>query len=141
MTDDCAQTQTHVQTPPKDMPQPKTQEVGAPVNLAELPPFSISTSTTKPVAAGDVRIEVHDDSIFQIGMTVQIGSGATAERRLYIRKGSLILDTPLSNSHPVGTTVQPVLLHTDLHINTSNAATTGSRRAPDSHSGNVGWNL
>ena len=91
-----------------------------------LPPFSNETQTTQPpfmpppfmpVAVtvlykqanpGDNTLNLPTPDGAQIGMDVIIGTGSNAEKRTIVGFGSLILDRPLDNAHPVST---PVFLY------------------------------
>jgi len=63
------------------------------------------TKTTAPICQGDTKIEVASTEGFQIGDTVLIGE---EEARAFVGFGSLILESPIANSYPVGTVVRVI---------------------------------
>jgi WD40 repeat protein len=70
--------------------------------LSETTVAPASTSLSSSANFGDTHLEVVSNDSFKVGMKVLIGSGASAEIRTIVRLGSLIIDMPLSSSHPVG---------------------------------------
>ena len=67
---------------------------------------SLGGSTLKsPVAIGETKLPVADSTIFHKGDVVRIGSGTGAEVRTVVGHGSIILNQPLTSSHPQGTSV------------------------------------
>jgi hypothetical protein len=60
---------------------------------------------TQDITAGSSTINLVSYTGLTLGMTIVVGSGATAETRTIVGFGSVVLDRPLSNSHPAATTV------------------------------------
>jgi GLEYA domain len=60
---------------------------------------------TQDITAGSSTINLVSYTGLTLGMTIVVGSGATAETRTIVGFGSVVLDRPLVNSHPAATTV------------------------------------
>jgi hypothetical protein len=75
------------------------------------------------VPAGSVRVPMQDAQKkgFKVGQTVLFGTGRKQETRIIIGFGSIILDRPLTFSHPPGTMIEALALPslTSIRYNTS----------------------
>lgn len=69
----------------------------------------LSTTLTKGAVAGETRLLVASQDGFKKGMKILVGTGTNLEIRTLLGFGSLILDKPLSHSHPPGTIVVGVI--------------------------------
>ena len=69
--------------------------------------FLLTTSLSQPVKKGEIRLQVAIQTGCAPGMTVRIGphKDKSYETRRINALGSLVLDYPLVNSYPAGTTV------------------------------------
>ena len=63
-------------------------------------------SLTHPATAGDTRLHVSSQGEYKKGMYIIIGNGMKAECRKISGFGSILIDRPLENSHPAGSTIR-----------------------------------
>jgi len=110
-----------------------TQAPGAQPSSFSLWPFGssdaapapvASTTLTTPVPAGSSKIDVPAPAGTEKGSVVVVGSGATAEKRTVTGFGSILLDRPLQNTHPAGTTLNVYAPGTEVPGFPSDAAAT-----------------
>ena len=65
----------------------------------------VTTTTTTPINIGATILDVVSTNGFEIGMVTKIGSGNKTETFKIIGFGSLIIDEPIKNYYPIGTTI------------------------------------
>lgn len=87
------------------------------------------TKTTARICPGDTKIEVASTEGFQIGDTVLIGE---EETRAFVGFGSLILESPIANSYPVGTVVRAIARISGNSTNSTQTMTEKSENSTNS---------
>ena len=70
-----------------------------------VPPPPLSTTLMEPAESGETVLQTSGQGGFAVGDVVRIGEGANAETHTIAGFGSIHLATPLSGSHPAGTTI------------------------------------
>jgi hypothetical protein len=70
---------------------------------------AISTTSTEPVVVGATVIKTASNDGFAVGDKIMIGRGtANSEVNSIVGFGSILLATPLTNNHPMGTTIEAI---------------------------------
>ena len=126
------------QIPPSQSPLRQAQPLLATKSISPTSPSAaipaiplpvLSTTLSQSVKAGENRLQVASQAGCTTGMLIHIGSsggggsgsasggGGSGEKRKIVGFGSLLLDSPLNNSYPAGTTVvvYPVDVSMDSH--------------------------